>query len=544
MTRALPLLLLLLLPSAALAQGEVEVLRARRALSYLSSNGNGASIYRAEATVDLAVKDLAYAKEVGVRFSTDDWRTSAEARAHWVARLADGREHWRAVVDLGTVGRNVRLGQERGDMGPAFVRFEAFQRTLGQTYRDDGGQAAAVLAPLAQPLPQARTAARTALVDGTLYLVGGQQRETYRFTLPEVLRLDAATGEWTTVAALPRVPGPSGGTSPELLVGYEVAAVGRRLHVLGGTHLRVGGHSTADLILDLDGGAWSTGSPLPGPLHDRRAVVVGHDLHLVPTTSARPAGDTAHAYVLDGATGAWRREAVAGLSLLAGARFVTAAHDGRLLLFGGAARRDVLVYDGRTRTIARAGSCPTDLTGAEPAVVLGGQVLLANVDVDLGRGDAAALLYDPVAGDFTRLPRRPLLPFEATLAAAPPALVAGPGGHPVARLHAALVLTGTSRVDTWLPEAGVLARGESRTLLRVQRDTGWGHRVTVRGAGGPLSWWQGREARWTPGHVWVFETTDLLEDVLVWKPLVDDARWLPGADLRVRRGETLTVTFP
>lgn len=553
LNRSLALLaVLVLLATPALAQqDEVRVLRARRALSYLSSNGNGASIYLAHTEIDLAIRSASFAKDVGVRWTTDGWVTHGEAAAHWVSSLADGSERWHVRLDHGTVGTNIRLGNERGDMGPLFVRFAAYLRVAGRSTWDNArgaDHAAALLAPVAQPLPQARTAPRTVTVDGTLYLVGGQERETYRFTVPDVLRLDRDTGAWTRVASMPRMPGPGGGFSPEVLVGYEVAATGRKLHVMGGSIIKVGGRVTSTMSLDLDAGAWSVGPDLPGPLHDRKPVAVGDALHLVPTSSLRPAGDSDRAYVLDAGATAWRSEPVTGLGLLAGSSYVSAAHDGRLFLFGGRlgagqVLRDALAYDGRTRAITRVGTCPADLTGVEPTAVLGGRVLVANVDVDLGRGTASALFFDPVTGAFTALPRRPMLPFEATLAAAAPTLVAGPGGVNPRRLHAALVFSGTSRVDTWAPDEGALAAGESRTILRVTRDAGWGHRVTIRGGAAPLGWSRGQETRWTPGHVWVFETTDLLEDVLVWKPLVDDRQWYPGADLRVRKGETLSVTF-
>jgi hypothetical protein len=546
------LVVLVVLASPALAQqDEVRVLRSRRALSYLSSNGNGASIYLAHTEIDLAVRSASYAKDVGVRWTTDGWVTSQEAAAHWVGPLADGSERWHVRLDHGTVGKNLRLGNERGDMGPLFVRFAAYLRVAGRTAWDDArgaDHAAALLAPAAQPLPQARTAPRTVTIDGALHLVGGQEREGYRFTVPDVLRLDPDTGAWTRVASLPRMPGPSGGSSPEVLAGYEVAATGRTLHVIGGTIIKIGSRVTSIMSLDLDAGTWRAGPDLPGPLHDRKAVVVGGALHLVPTTSLRPAGDSDRAFVLEAGATAWRAQPVTGLGLLAGASYVTAAHDGALYLFGGRlgagqVLRDALRYDGRTRTITRVATCPADLAGVEPTAVLGGRVLIGNVDVDLGRGTASALLFDPVTSAFTTLPRRGLLPFEATLGAAPAALVAGPGGVNPRRLHAALVFSGTSRVDTWAPDESALAAGESRTVLRVTRDAGWGHRVTLRGGAAPLAWGRGQETRWTPGNVWTFETTDLLEDVLTWKPLVDDRQWYPGPDLQVRKGETLSVTF-
>jgi hypothetical protein len=542
------LLLLVLLAPLAAAQDEVRVLRSRRALSYLSSNGNGASIYRAETHVDLGVRNVAFAKQVGVRWTSDDWRTWNDAAASYVGPLGDGTERWRVTIDHGTIGTNVMLGGERGNMGPAFVRFAAYLRANGRERWDNArgaDHAVALCAPAAEPLPQARRAPKVVMIDRVLYLVGGQESEGYRFTVPDVLRLDGSS--WTRVAAMPQVPfgatpGPTHDAS--VLAGYEVAAVGRRLFVLGGTMIKIGTRSTATLSLDVDSGAWTVGAPLPGPLHDREAVVVGREVHLVPASRGRAPGDTDRAFVLDTTTGAWRSEAVTGLDLLAGAAYVTAALDGKLYFFGGRnGLRDALAYDARTRTVTRLGTVPADLTGVEPAVALGGLITIANVDVDLGRGDAAALVFDPAARDFVRLARRPMLPFETTLAAAPRTLVAGPGGNPVRRVDAAFAFTGTSRVDTWLPPEGVLAQGESRTVLRVQRAAGLGHRVTVRGGAGPLRWDGGQDARWSSGDVWTFETTDLLEETLAWKPLVDDGAWFPGADLRVRKGETQTITW-
>lgn len=536
------------------AEGEVEVLRARRALSYLSSNGNGASIYRAETVIDLAVRDLSYAKEVGVRWSADDWATSADARGFWVAKLGGGREHWRVVIDHGTVGRNVRLGGERGEMGPAFTRFAAFHRALGRTWWDNArglDHAAGLLGPVAQPLPEARRRPRAVTAGGALYLLGGQERESYGFTVPDLLRFEPDTGAWTRLGAFPAIPfgGQAGGPalSPEILTGFEVATQGRGIWLLGGTAIHVGTRSLATLRWDLGAAGWSVGPALPGPIDGRRAVSVGDEVHLVPTAR----GGDERVWILDAAASAWRASPIAGIELLAGAQYVTASHDGRLYLFGGRGSgsglqlRDTLVYDGLARRLSRAGAaCPVDLGGAEPACVVGGKVLIGNVEPDLARGLAGSLLFDPVAGDFAPLPRGQLLPWETALAAAPPVLIAGPGGVNPRRVEAALLFDGTSRVDTWLPERGIRATGESRTVIRVRKDAGWGHRVTLRGDAAPLAWSRGQDATWRPGQVWTWETTDLLEEALAFKPLVDDASWYPGPDLRVRRGETLTVTWP
>ena len=545
--RLLPLFCLWLLP---LQAGEVEVLRAERRLSYLGSNGNGASIYRAQAVIDLQVEDLAWAKRVGVRWSADGWQTAAEATGYWVEDWDGRHERWRVELDLGTVGKNVRLGAERGDMGPAWIEFDAFVTQRGQTARDDADgrhHALALLAPDAEPLPQARSGARLVRLGPELYLVGGQERETYRFTVPDVLRL--REGRWERVAELPSIPlgsGPGPTMSPTILSGYEAVGAGGEVLIMGGTAIHVGSRLTAVLRLDPHSGAWRRGADLPGPLEDRRAVVHGGEVHLVPTTRVRPAGDGGQVWIYDLAADTWRREPLPGLALLEEGGFVCAAAPDRAWFLGGrsggAALQRVLVYEAAARSLRLVGSCPLPLTGAEPALALGGQrVLLANVGWEPGRASAEAWEWDGLAGTFRALPAHPALPWGAVLGAAPEALVAPPGGGQGRRVAPLLVFSGTSQVDAWEPERGVLARGLARTVLRVQRRVAHGQRITIRGDRPPFSWGRGLEARWTPGDVWVFETTELLAPGARWKPLLDDERWLPGADLSARRGETTTV---
>lgn len=547
----------LLVLAGSLAQaGEVEVLRAERRLTYLSSNGNGASIYRAQAVIDLQVEDVAYAKRVGVRWSADDWQTSSEATGYWVEDWDATHERWRVELDLGTVGRNVRLGSARGDMGPAWIAFDAFVTQRGQTARDDRGgrhHGLALLAPDAEPLPQARAAARPVRLGDELYLVGGQERETYRFTVPDVLRL--RDGRWEKVADLPPLPsGPGAGPtiSPTILSGYQAVGARGELLLLGGTAIHVGTRLTLTLRLDPTTGVWRRGADLPAPLEDRRAVVHGGEVHLVPTTRARPAGDGGQVWIYDLAADAWRREPLAGLDLLEGGHVVVPA-PGRVWFLGGrsgaggasVALHQVLVYDAAARAVRRVGGCPLELTGSEPALALDEQrVLLTNVGWTPGREEAGVWEWDGLAAGFRQLPDQRALPFGAVLAGAPAALIAPPGGGQGRALAPVLVLDGTSRVDSWDPERGLLARGAARTVIRVQRGLAFGQRLTLRGDRPPLSWGRGLDARWTPGDVWVFETTELLAPALRWKPLIDDQRWLSGPDLSLRQGETTTLSLP
>lgn len=137
---------------------------------------------------------------------------------------------------------------------------------------------------------------------------------------------------------------------------------------------------------------------------------------------------------------------------------------------------------------------------------------------------------------------RPLLPFEAVLGPAPTTLVAGPGGVNPRRVSAALVFTGSSRVDPGRPRRASWPEARRAPCSACSGTSAGG--AGSPAAAPPLGWERGQAARWTPGDLWVFETTDLLEDVLAWKPLVDDQARPPGPDLRVRRGETRTITFP
>ena len=78
-----------------------------------------------------------------------------------------------------------------------------------------------------------------------------------------------------------------------------------------------------------------------------------------------------------------------------------------------------------------------------------------------------------------------------------------------------------------------------RTTVVVHYPTGWGHRIELRGSGGGLDWWDGREARWTDGDRWVLALE--LEAPVELKPLYDDAVWSRGPNFRVEPGQTVDV---
>jgi predicted alpha/beta superfamily hydrolase len=77
-------------------------------------------------------------------------------------------------------------------------------------------------------------------------------------------------------------------------------------------------------------------------------------------------------------------------------------------------------------------------------------------------------------------------------------------------------------------------------ILRIHYDTGFGHRLTLRGSEPPLSWGQGVEATWQQGNVWTY-TWPGDSGELEFKPVLDDLAWSTGANYRVRAGSSVDV---
>lgn len=86
-----------------------------------------------------------------------------------------------------------------------------------------------------------------------------------------------------------------------------------------------------------------------------------------------------------------------------------------------------------------------------------------------------------------------------------------------------------------LPDAGL----GSHALVVVHYDVGFGHRITVRGSAGPLSWSTGVDATWQAGN-WVLDL-DLSAGPVELKPLVDDTTWAAGPNWQLAAGQVLDV---
>lgn len=82
--------------------------------------------------------------------------------------------------------------------------------------------------------------------------------------------------------------------------------------------------------------------------------------------------------------------------------------------------------------------------------------------------------------------------------------------------------------------------GVPSTLVRIHHDGGPGHRMTLRGDGGGLSWDEGRECVLGAGDVWSCEIAGL-ESAIEIKPLIDDEVWAKGTNWRVEPGTTLDI---
>jgi predicted alpha/beta superfamily hydrolase len=73
----------------------------------------------------------------------------------------------------------------------------------------------------------------------------------------------------------------------------------------------------------------------------------------------------------------------------------------------------------------------------------------------------------------------------------------------------------------------------------VHYPAGWGHRISLRGSGGGLSWSRGRDLDWSDGDVWTAQIP--LSAAVEVKPLYDDSTWAIGPNWTLRPGQTLDL---
>lgn len=79
--------------------------------------------------------------------------------------------------------------------------------------------------------------------------------------------------------------------------------------------------------------------------------------------------------------------------------------------------------------------------------------------------------------------------------------------------------------------------------LRVHYDTGWGKNIAIRGNAASLSWYSGKQATWTTGNVWVYQTPTA-DGGFQFKPLINDSSWSVGANYVVPGGSSVVDIYP
>jgi len=94
-----------------------------------------ASIGSNKLHVIIAVQDIAFDKQVGIVFTTDNWATAHQAPAFYSGELERGMERWKVEVNVGSVSE---------------VQFAIFYRVLGGEYWDNNFWANYTVTPTKQ----------------------------------------------------------------------------------------------------------------------------------------------------------------------------------------------------------------------------------------------------------------------------------------------------------------------------------------------------------------------------------------------------------
>ncbi|CAM2065087.1 Alpha/beta hydrolase [Sulfidibacter corallicola] len=82
---------------------------------------------------------------------------------------------------------------------------------------------------------------------------------------------------------------------------------------------------------------------------------------------------------------------------------------------------------------------------------------------------------------------------------------------------------------------------EHTCTLRIHYDTGWDHRITIRGDRFPFSWDKGVDAEWTEGNCWVYRWTCQHPEGIKFKVLIDDVTWAIGTDGTIFPGQAMDI---
>lgn len=97
--------------------------------------------------VDMSVYNLAWQKDVGVRWTDDHWATSHDASAWYEASLGGGWEQWGVdIAPIGTRSSDARTtkwsnfyGSWRVVTAPVTIEYALYYRVAGAEYWDNNG---------------------------------------------------------------------------------------------------------------------------------------------------------------------------------------------------------------------------------------------------------------------------------------------------------------------------------------------------------------------------------------------------------------------
>lgn len=99
--------------------------------------------------VDVAIYNLAYDKNVGIRWTDDNWATSHDAAAWYEGSLGGGWEQWGVdIAPLGALATEPgamkwanRYGSTRYVTGPVTIDYAVYYRAAGGEWWDNNGGA-------------------------------------------------------------------------------------------------------------------------------------------------------------------------------------------------------------------------------------------------------------------------------------------------------------------------------------------------------------------------------------------------------------------
>ena len=217
---------------------------------------------------------------------------------------------------------------------------------------------------------------------GRLYAFGGLLGREIEF-IASMEVFDPRTGEWQFGASLPRG-----------INRVATASEGEKIYLVGGIADGVGNDATI-LVFDAETEAWDSLPPMSLPRHGTTAVILHDILYVIGGYGPRPLGSV-EAFDLEGGT--WSEKA----SLLVPRGFAgAAAVDGRIYLYGGRVdetRVVTEVYDPQTDTWTAAAPIP-EWRDRFASASLDGKIYVIGGEANRGMGYGREVLVYDVGAD-------------------------------------------------------------------------------------------------------------------------------------------------